>query len=84
MDVLFDAKTAERLIKQMDAYCSSIEKETRALLNIVNSSEEWKDHQKDAFQININELAKDLNFALKLESDYMKAFYQRVMELRGQ
>ena len=83
MDIRFNANAAEVLLRQMNSYCSGIQKETKALLATLESAEGWDDNQMKAFQANINELAKDLNQALMLESDYMQTYYQRVQELRG-
>lgn len=83
MDVKFNAAAAERLIYQMDSYCSGIMDETRALMKIAEYRMLWRDNQAEAFCNNITELAKDLNKALSLESEYMNTFRQRVTELRG-
>ena len=83
MDIKFDASAADRLLHQMDIYCSGIQKETKDLLSILKNSGQWNDNQMLAFQANITELAKDLNQALILEGDYMRTYYQRVQELRG-
>ena len=83
MDIKFDATAAEQLIKQMDKYCRGVQKETRDLLDIMKTSGGWSDNQKKAFESNINELAGDLNQALRMEADYMKTYDQRVRELRG-
>ena len=83
MDIRFDASAADRLLQQMDIYCSGIQKETKDLLSILKNSGQWNDNQMLAFQANITELAKDLNQALILEGDYMRTYYQRVQELRG-
>ena len=83
MDIKFDAAAAEQLIKQMDKYCRGVQKETRDLLDIMKTSSGWNDNQKKAFESNINELAGDLNQALRMEADYMKTYDQRVRELRG-
>lgn len=83
MDIKFDVTAAEQLIKQMDKYCRGVQKETRDLLDIMNTSGGWDDNQKKAFESNINELAGDLNQALRMEADYMKTYDQRVRELRG-
>ena len=83
MDIKFDAAAAEQLIKQMDKYCRGVQKETRDLLDIMKNSSGWNDNQKKAFESNINELAGDLNQALRMEADYMKTYDQRVRELRG-
>ena len=83
MDIKFDARVAERLLQQMDIYCTGIQKETKDLLAILRNSEQWNDNQMDAFQANITALAEDLNQALNLEGEYMRTYYQRVQELRG-
>ena len=83
MDIKFDATAAEQLIKQMDKYCRGVQKETRDLLDIMKTSGGWNYNQKKAFESNINELAGDLNQALRMEADYMKTYDQRVRELRG-
>lgn len=82
MDVRFDAGAAEKLLQQMDRYCSGIQKETKELLSVLKNPGEWQDNQMRAFQANINELVADLNRALSLESEYMRTYHQRVMELR--
>ncbi len=84
MDIKFNAQEAERLLQQMDIYCSGIQKETKDLLAILKNSGQWDDNQMKAFQVNVTEIAKDLNQALILEGDYMRTYYQRVQELRGQ
>lgn len=81
MDIKFDAVAAKQLIRQMDWYCSGIQKEARDLLDIFSGFEEWNDQQAKAFQNNIVEIANDLNKVLFFESDYIRMFYQRVMEL---
>ena len=83
MDIKFDAPAAERLLQNIDKYCSGIQKETKDLLAIMKSSGLWNDNQMKAFQANITEIAKDLNQALILEGEYMRTYYQRVQELRG-
>ncbi len=83
MDIRFDAAAAEQLIRQMDDYCREIQKETKDLLAILKTTEQWRDYQKKAFETNIISLAGDLNKALSLEGDYMQMYYQRVQELRG-
>ena len=83
MDIRFDADAAEQLLSQMDRYCRGVQEETRDLLDIMRSSDGWDDNQKKAFETNITELANDLNHALMMEADYMRAFDQRIRELRG-
>lgn len=83
MDIKFDAIAAERLIRQMDKHCTNIKKEKGDLLSVLENSRGWQDNQMRAFQTNITEIAKDLKQVLALESEYMRIFCQRVMELRG-
>lgn len=83
MNIRFDASEAEKLLKEMKKYCSAMQKEARDLLSVLDSQKGWQDNQMIAFQANINELAKDLNQALLIESDYMRTFYLRIMELRS-
>lgn len=82
-EIRFDAGAAERLISEMNEYCTGVQKETRDILSILNSADTWNDRQAKAFQINMSEIGKDLNQALRHEGDYMKLYYQRVQELRG-
>ena len=82
MDVKFDARAAEQLIQQMSRYCSGVQKETRALLDVTKNNVDWNDKQAKAFQVNVMELAKDLNKALSLESEYLRTYQERVKELR--
>lgn len=83
MDVKFDARAAEKLLQQMGHYCSGVQKETRALLDVTKNNIDWNDNQARAFQANVMELAKDLNKALALESEYLRTYQERVRELRG-
>ncbi len=83
MDIRFDASAAERLLQQMDIYCTGIQKETKDLLAILKNSGQWNDNQMKAFQANITALAKDLNQVLTHEGEYMRTYDQRVQELRG-
>ncbi len=82
-EIRFDAGAAERMISEMNAYCTGVQKETRDVLSILNSSDTWNDRQTKAFQANMSEIAKDLNQALRHEADYMRTYHQRVQELRG-
>ena len=81
MTVKFNAHAAKQLVKQMDKYCRSVQREAKELLNIFKSSDDWKDNQRIAFQANIDEIAKDLNQALILQSDYVNTFDKRIKEL---
>lgn len=83
MTTRFDLHAAEKLISEMDMCCTNIQNEARNLLMMVDEPSDWNDPQFFAFQSNINEIAKDMNTALKLEGDYMKTFYKRITELRG-
>ena len=82
-EIRFDSGAAEQLLTEMNIYCSGIQKETRDVLEILKTADVWNDRQKKAFGVNMSEIAKDLNQTLKLESEYMKTFFQRVQELRG-
>ena len=83
-EIKFDAGAAERMISEMNIYCTGVQKETRDILSILKSEDTWDDRQTKAFQANMSEIAKDLNQALRHEGDYMRTYYSRVQELRGQ
>ncbi len=82
-EIRFDAGAAERMISEMNTYCTGVQKETRDILSILNSADTWNDRQTKAFHANMSEIAKDLNQALRHEGDYMRAYHRRVQELRG-
>ena len=84
MDIRFDASAAEQLLQQMDQYCTGIKQEAISLLEILKDSEQWNDNQKKVFQTNITDMANELNQALSFEGEYMRTYYQRVQELRGE
>ena len=83
MNIKYDSVAAEKLISDMDQCCQGIQREAQDLLMLVNGMGEWKDSQFDIFQSNINKMAIDLNETLRLESEYMNTFQQRISELRG-
>lgn len=83
MDVIFDAKAAQELLQHMNAYCSSIVRESKDLLDITSKPGNWDDVQKRAFANGIYEMAKDLDKTLAQENEYMNTFKQRIIELRG-
>lgn len=82
MDIKFDVKAAERLLQEMDKYCSAVQKGARDILSLMDKNNKWQDNQSRAFQANIHEIAKDLEQALRLESEYMRTYKQRVNELK--
>ena len=82
MSVKFDAAAAEKLIEQMDGFCSSIQREAVDILDILELSGEWNDAQHSRFHRQIMEINKDLIKALQLQSEYMQLFTERVEELR--
>lgn len=82
-EILFDSGAAERLLTEMNVYCTGVQKETREILSMLKSADLWNDRQTKAFGINMSEIAKDLNQTLRLEGDYMRTFHERVQELRG-
>ena len=83
MDIKFDSTTAEYLITKMDDYCQCMQKEASDLLDILEYSGKWDDSQAQAFHKNIMEISTNLVQAMKLESDYMNVFQERVNELRS-
>lgn len=82
MSVKFDAAAAETLIKEMDSYCLSMQKEAIEIFDILEFSGEWNDGQRGMFQENVTTISKDLSEAMRLESEYMRVFEERVAELR--
>ena len=82
MSVKFDAAAAERLIEQMDGFCSAIQREAVDILDILELSGEWDDSQFRRFHGNIKEIYNDLIKALQQQGSYMKLFAERVEELR--
>lgn len=83
MSIKFDAAAAEKLIEQMDQYCSSIQREATEMLDILEFSGEWDDSQHRIFLNCIEDVSRDLIKSLKLQSNYMQIFSERVAELRG-
>ena len=83
MSVKFDANAAERLIYQMDIYCTSLQKEALDLLDILELSGDWTDSQHKVFYEHIKEISGDLVKALKMQDSYIKIFSKRIKELRG-
>lgn len=83
MSVKFDAAAAEKLIEQMNIFCSSVERDAVDILDLLELFGSWDDLQYQNFHNNIMELNKDLLHALTLQSEYLQLFQQRVNELRG-
>ncbi len=83
MDIIFNADAADNMIKQMDLYCRSVQGNAIQLLSVLKASGNWNDKQKVSFEMNMDELSKDLQNALRLESEYLRMYQQRVNELRG-
>lgn len=83
MDTVFNINAAIELIKQMDKYCTTIQYEARAILDVLQGGNKWNDAQSSAFQKNLMSICGDLNKALQAESNYMNEYRQRVKELRG-
>ena len=82
MDVKFDSMAAQQLLMNMDRFCREIQGDTKALLHTVDDAYNWKDPQNMAFQRNIYDVARDLEIALKVESEYMRTYASKVKELR--
>ena len=83
MSVKFDLNAANELINNIKMYCEDMQRDVDDLLDRNNDNSRWNDNQRKAFDNNINELAKDLKQALKLEFEYMQIFEDRIKELRG-
>ena len=83
MEVKFDAKTAQTLIKSMNIYCSSIQRDAKDILKLIDSGKNWNDPQFRVFSDSVHQICADLDKTLKLESEYMTTFQQRVDELRS-
>ena len=83
MSVKFDAAAAEKLIEQMDIFCSSIQRDAVDILDILEISGNWDDDQYHNFHDNIMAINQDLVRALNTQSEYMQIFMDRVTELRG-
>ena len=83
MDVRFDAMAAQTLIESMCTYCTSIQKDAKDVLRLIDSGKEWKDPQFQNFSEAVHQICSDLDKTLKLESDYLNTFQARVDELRG-
>lgn len=82
MDVRFDVENAEKLIEAMCTYCSSIQKDAKDTLRLIDSLKGWDDKQFEYFVDSIKIICLDLDKALKLESNYLNTFQERVNELR--
>ena len=83
MDILFDNTEAEKLVMQMDKYCTGVSKESRELKNIINEKAEWNDNQRRAFRSNIEVIMKELNVIIKQQDEYMGIFKQKIKDLQG-
>ena len=80
--IVFDMVAADELLRQMNEYCTGIQRETVTLLEGMDRPAEWRDSQYEAFQTKLLEIAGGLKDVLRLESDNMNIFYRRVVELR--
>lgn len=83
MDVRFDATTAQMLIESMCTYCSSIQRDAKDVLKLIDSGKGWNDLQYQTFCEAVNQICIDLDKTLKLESEYLTTFQERVNELRS-
>lgn len=83
MDVKFDLNSAQQLISSMCNYCNSIQQDAVDVLKLIDSSPQWKDQQHQHFCDSVRLICSDLDKALRLESDYLKVYQERVKELRG-
>ncbi len=83
MDIRFDNSEAEKLVMQMDKYCSGVCKEARELKSIIDEKTEWNDNQMKAFCANMDVIINELNVIVKQEEEYMGIFRQKINELQG-
>lgn len=83
MDIRFDNAEAEKLVMQMNKYCTGISKESRELKSILDEKEEWNDNQRRAFCSNIEVIMKELNVIIRQEEEYMEIFRRKIKELQG-
>lgn len=83
MDVRFDSAAAQTLIESMCTYCSSIQKDAKDVLKLIDTGKEWNDPQFQTFCEAVRQICSDLDKTLKLESDYLNTFQERVNELRS-
>lgn len=82
MEVKFDARVAQTLIESMNTYCTSIQRDAKDILRLIDSEKKWNDPQFNAFCESVRQICADLDKALKLESDYLITFQQKIDELR--
>lgn len=83
MDVRFDAVAAQSLIDAMYTYCSSIQNDAKDVLKLIDSGKDWNDPQFQTFSDAVRQICSDLDKTLKLESEYLNTFQERVNELRN-
>ena len=83
MEIKFDARIAQTLIESMRIYCTSIQRDAKDILMLIDSGKEWNDPQFVKFREAIYQICSDLEKTLKLESDYLMTFQSKVDELRS-
>ena len=81
MSIKFDLYAAERLIKEMDLYCTFLAQDVRELIRATNTYDLWNDKQKEAFKNNVTLIVSDLNSSLHFQGEYMDEFQKSVNEL---
>ncbi len=82
MELRFDSQAALSLLDAMKEYCGSIQKDARDMLSLTKSSQGWNDPQYSRFVSCIEMLETDLEKTLKMQSEYMNLFMNRIDELR--
>ena len=83
METKFDSQAATSLLCAMNDYCSSIQKDAKDTLVYAKSLKGWNDEQHKQFVTSIELISIDLERILKIQSEYMNIFSQRIEELRG-
>ena len=82
-EIKFNAAAAEKLVREMEAYCQSMSREGGELLDLLENANEWNDSQSQIFTEDLMEISKMLVEALGNYSTYMDIFSKRIAELRG-
>ena len=83
MGIKFTSEDANRLIRDMDSFCVTLQKETIELYSLRNCVPGWEDAQKEVFIETLDMIVKDVDSALKAQSQYIQIYVQKVNELRG-
>lgn len=84
MEIKFDTKAAEELIRNMNSYCVDIVQQRKKLIEIMNNvNSSWDDYQSKAFDNHMRDIIEELNECLNNESEFMKIYQEKIIQLRG-